>query len=241
MKYDPNFINIELNNDNVFVYSVRKSLQKALDKSINEFSGTLLDLGCGEMPYKQYILDNNKAIKKYIGVDVSFVSYHRSVEPDLYWNGSTIPIENNSVDTVIATELFEHIPNIEIVLKEIFRVLRKGGTLYFTVPFIWPLHETPFDEYRYTPYSLLRHLKNTGFNNNRIMSLGSYNAALAQILCIWTALKKGMTRNKSLFLCLEIILIFPLIKYLLNKDSKENIGQYSENTIPTGFYALIRK
>lgn len=244
MPYDPNFLNIELKDSNVYVYSVRRSLHRALDKNLSVFNGVLLDLGCGEMPYKQYILDNNKNITKYIGIDIDFSKDHQSVKPDLYWDGKIIPLSDNSVDTVIATELFEHIPNVENILKEIFRVLKKGGILYFTVPFIWPLHETPFDEYRYTPYSLKRHLKNSKFENIKIETLGGYHAALAQMLCIWISNVKINIHSKlkqSLVYILQDVVIFPLINYLINKDLKVNNGEYSENTVPTGYFGLIRK
>lgn len=244
MAYDTNFINIELNEGTIYVYSVWKSLHKALDKNLAEFKGVLLDLGCGEMPYKEYILDNNKNITKYIGVDIDFSKDHQIVKPDLYWDGKVIPMGDNSVDTVIATELFEHIPNVENILKEIFRVLKKGGVLYFTVPFIWPLHETPFDEYRYTPYSLTRHLKNSRFEEIKIEILGGYHAALAQILGIWISNVRVNIHSKykqTLVRLIQRIVIFPLIKYLINKDLKVRPIGYSENTMPTGYFGLIRK
>src|ERR1035437_2241040 len=168
-KYNENFIDIRLSPSTVYVFSVRKLLQKAIDKNLVSFRGVLLDLGCGEMPYKQYILDNNKSVTKYIGADVDFSSYHRSVRPDLLWDGKKLNLADGSVDTVMATELFEHVKNLEEVLGEVHRVLKPGGTVFFTVPFVWPLHETPNDECRYTPYSLERALNKVDFNSIEIV------------------------------------------------------------------------
>jgi hypothetical protein len=89
--YDKYFIDIQLNQNTLLVYSVRKYLQKALDDNIDKFKGVLVDLGCGEMPYRQYILDKNIKISKYIGVDVDFNKVHQSIKPDLVWNGKKIP------------------------------------------------------------------------------------------------------------------------------------------------------
>lgn len=243
-KYNPNFINIKLSQDTVFVYSVRKALQKAIDKNIHLFRGTLLDLGCGEMPYRQYLLDKNKNITKYIGVDIDSNGYHQSVKPDLFWDGKKIGMGDDTVDTIIATELFEHIANIEEVLSEIRRVLSTGGLLFFTVPFVWPLHETPYDEYRYTPYSLKRILTKSGFRDIVVAPLGGYNAALAQMIGIWITNNRGKSLTplrRKLSEKFEKYILYPVIEKLLKRDAKLNIKTYGENTMPTGFYAYAKK
>jgi hypothetical protein len=70
-------------------------------------------------------------------------------------------------------------------MREIFRVLSPGGFVFFTVPFVWPLHDAPHDEYRYTPYALRRHLEAAGFRVARLEALGGWNASLAQLLGLW--------------------------------------------------------
>jgi SAM-dependent methyltransferase len=243
-KYNEDFINIKLSSETVYVYSVRKLLQKALDRNIDLFHGVLLDLGCGEMPYRQYLLDNNKKITKYIGMDIDYSQYHQSVKPDLFWDGKKINLGNEKADTVIATELFEHIGNIGEVLAEIHRVLSGKGQLFLTVPFIWPLHETPHDEYRYTPYSLERFLVKAGFKDIIIAPLGGYNASLAQMLCIWLANnhKKSLTPfRRKLSEKFEKYILYPVIENLLRRDAKLNIKTYGENTMSTGFYGYAKK
>lgn len=245
-EYNKNFINIQLSLDSVYFYSVRRLLQKAIDKNLGLFHGILLDLGCGEMPYRQYILDKNKSITKYIGVDIRQNKYHLSVKPDMFWDGRKIEIENEKVNTIISTELFEHIQNIEEVLMEIYRILSKDGVLFFTVPFIWPLHETPYDEYRYTPYFLKRILDKTRFNEILIVPLGNYNASLAQIICIWINNKRNDLRLSSIykikvFRWIEKNILYFIIKKLLKKDEELNIDYYGEGTMPTGFYVYAKK
>lgn len=244
LKYNTNFINIKLFKETVYVYSVRRIIQKAIDKNLNLFHGVLLDLGCGEMPYRQYILDKNISIIKYIGMDIDYSEYHQSIKPDLYWNGKDIPLKNNEVNTIIATELFEHIHNIENVLGEIFRVLSNEGLLFFTIPFVWPLHETPNDQYRYTPYSLKRIFEKSGFVDIKIIPLGGYNASLAQMLCIWIYNYRNEDKScfkKILFEKIEKYILYPIIKKLLKKDDNLNVNTYGENTMPTGFYGYAKK
>jgi|WetSurMetagenome_2_1015567.scaffolds.fasta_scaffold128029_2 SAM-dependent methyltransferase len=243
-RYNENFINIRLSSSTVYIYSVRKLLQKAIDRNIDTFHGVLLDLGCGEMPYKRYLIDRNKNITKYIGVDIDSSQYHQSVKPDMHWDGKKIEIENEKVNTVLATELFEHLPNIENVISEIYRVLVRDGCLFFTIPFVWPLHETPHDEYRYTPYSLERFLKNAGFRDIKIVPLGGYNAALAQMICIWIGSRHNETSSKlknKLFEKTEKYILYPVIKKLLRRDNDSSINSYGESTMPTGFYGYAKK
>jgi predicted TPR repeat methyltransferase len=240
-KYNENFINIRLSEKTVYIYSVRKLLHSVIDKNLKLFYGTLLDLGCGEMPYRQYLLDKNKRIKKYIGMDIDYNQYHQCVNPDMYWDGKSINLDNNSVDTVIATELFEHIPNIEQVLGEICRVLSDKGILFFTVPFIWPLHETPFDEYRYTPYSLKRLLKKAGLKNINIRPLGGYNASLAQMICIWIANNKNDFSLSKKAGFLEKFILYPIIEKLLRRDKQLKLTIFGENTMSPGFYGYAKK
>ncbi len=144
----------------------------------------MLDVGCGKMPYKEYILGNS-SVTEYIGLDLeSSLVYDQKVKPDILWDGVNMPLNDSEVDCVLATEVFEHCYNLELILKEIIRVLKPGGVLFFTVPFLWNLHEIPHDEYRYTRFSLEQHLGNSGFSNLRIQALGGWHASMAQMLGI---------------------------------------------------------
>jgi SAM-dependent methyltransferase len=242
--YNENYINIKLSQNTAYVYSVRKLLQKAIDKKICLFKGVLVDLGCGEMPYKEYILDRNKKITKYIGIDIDNNQYHKTVKPDMFWNGRSIDLENEKVETVIATELFEHVENLDEILKESFRILKKDGVIFFTVPFIWPLHEIPFDQYRYTPYSLERVLSQSGFKDIVIIPMGGYNASLAQMICIWINNREHESMSKlkrKMFDIFEKFILYPLINKLLRDDDAFNNNYYGENTISPGFYGYAKK
>jgi SAM-dependent methyltransferase len=59
----------------------------------------------------------------------------------ILWDGNRIPLPGNVVDCALATEVFEHCSSPEIIMGETLRVLKPGGLLFFTVPFLWPLHD----------------------------------------------------------------------------------------------------
>ncbi len=167
------------------LYLVRKGILERLNQAIPLFSGTLLDVGCGQMPYRDHILAHNPKITRYVGLDFATGKYADRKKPDLTWDGLSIPLPDGGADCAMATEVLEHCPDPLPVLTEIRRVLAPGGCLFFTVPFLWPIHDAPHDHYRYTPYALERLLAEAGFEDVRIQALGGWNAALAQMIGLW--------------------------------------------------------
>ncbi|MDC0297308.1 class I SAM-dependent methyltransferase, partial [Crocinitomicaceae bacterium] len=149
------------------------------------------------------------------GLDIeNALVYESQITPDVYWDGVKMPFEDSTFDSCMATEVLEHCPNPEIVLKEVSRVLKPEGTLFFTVPFIWNLHEAPHDEYRYTPFALKRHLLNSGFKDVQIKSSGGWHSSLAMMLGLWVRRSPmGSFKRKILSR-----LIKPIMKTLLKRD-----------------------
>jgi len=246
LRFDPNLINVQLSQKTVLIYSVRKLIQRSIDKNIQLFHGTIVDLCCWEMPYENYLLQKNaKQIKKYIGVDISDGIYHKNVNSDVHWNGRKIPFGDNYADTVIATELFEHLSNIPKIISETHKVLKTNGVLFFTTPFVWPLHETPNDQVRPTPYFLNKHIKKSKFKEVKIRPPGNYHASLAQMFCIWLYnfhCNHHMSNLRSkVFTTTESYILYPIIKKLIDLDEKLNIEEYGYGTMATGFYGYAKK
>lgn len=230
------FINIELTRKTLDRYHVRSSIFKALQVSLPKFSGILLDAGCGKMPYRKYILQNS-AVTEYVGLDIEgAMIYEEDIKPDFYWDGIEMPFKDQEFDCVIATEVLEHCPDPEVILKEVFRVLKSDGYFFFTVPFLWNLHEVPYDEYRYTPFSLERHLKNSGFSEIEIKATGGWHAAMAQMLGLWVRRSPMSVRKRK---CLSWFLL-PVIRFLINKDNSGTVS-FKEGQMITGLYGLIKK
>tara|TARA_R110000868_G_scaffold14457_5_gene67377 strand:- start:29293 stop:30006 length:714 start_codon:yes stop_codon:yes gene_type:complete len=215
----------------ISIYLIRKSLFEAVKILKPLLHGDVLDLACGIMPYKYFLMDEK--INKYIGVDLEPTEYHNSVNPDYYWDGITIPLTDASVDFVIATEFLEHYFDTALVLKEINRVLKPGGIFFFTVPSIWPLHEVPYDYHRFTPYALKEHFKNTEFTSWDIKPLGGFNYHLALSLALRFE-KISNSKRKVI----KPVLNF-LVNVLVKKDNKkiafENGQMYS------GIYGFVYK
>jgi ubiquinone/menaquinone biosynthesis C-methylase UbiE len=217
-------------------YIARSTIFKAIKWAIPSLSGKLLDIGCGKMPYKKHLLEHSK-VESYIGLDIeNALIYDETVKPDFTWNGVSMPFSDNTFNCAFGTEVLEHCPDPEWILKETNRVLKSGGTFFFTVPFLWNLHEVPNDEYRFTPFSLKRHLENSGFREIEIRAMGGWHHSMAQMLGLWVK-RAPISKRKAKVLS---IIILPIMKYLIKVGNREKL-QFTEGKMITGLYGIARK
>lgn len=118
--------------------------------------GNLLDVGCGEMPYRTFL---PKHID-YVGIDVPQAGAFsmQGHEEIISFDGYHIPFPDATFDTVLCTEVLEHSPEPAALIAEIGRVLKPGGTLIATVPFSARVHYAPHDFHRFSKYALAKML-----------------------------------------------------------------------------------
>jgi SAM-dependent methyltransferase len=109
--------------------------------------GRLLDLGCGNAPYRDWFVGQ---VQHYVTADHPPVSPAVQVACDM----QHLPFANGSFDTVLCTQVLEHIPRPWLAAGEIMRILKPGGILILSCPQYWVLHEIPHDYFRFTPYGL---------------------------------------------------------------------------------------
>lgn len=141
------------------VYLTRNRLLKVIAGNAHELTGVLMDFGCGSKPYKSLF-----RVEKYIGVDFENPGHpHTQEQIDVFYNGKTLPFENNFFDSVFSSEVFEHIFNLDEILKEIHRVIKPGGKMLITCPFSICEHEVPHDFARYSSYAIKYLLEKNGF------------------------------------------------------------------------------
>lgn len=198
--YNPNAFSILINP----LFIIRYTLFKTLKKSFNEISGTVLDFGCGSSPYKSSI-----KFEKYVGVDFANESHPvgNSVI-DIFYDGSILPLEAESFDSIICTEVFEHIPNLDKILKELHRVLKHKGKILISVPFVWNEHEIPNDYQRFSRFGISLFLENNGF---KILTVQKTSRTIHTITQLWTNAihHTFFTRFFLLNYLINLIIVFP--------------------------------
>ncbi len=150
------------------------ALASDVSKALGTYArGTLVDVGCGAKPYRAL----GTGVSRWIGVDVE-----DNEEADLHGIAYELPIENGTVDTVLCTQVLEHLEQPERALVEFLRVLRPGGHLILTAPQYWSLHEEPRDFFRYTSIGLTYLTKSAGFDFVTLVSQGAGALVAAQAL-----------------------------------------------------------
>lgn len=218
------------------LYVIRKLLFHTINAHRSRLEGHLVDVGCGQMPYRNFLLGNNK-ITTYTGVDWPESPYHAQSPPDVYWDGKTLPFKNCTADCCLATEVFEHLSNATQVAAEIHRILKPGGILFLTVPFFWPFHEVPYDEYRYTPFSLKRILSEAGFSSESIQigAIGGWLSTLAQVIAQVISIEVSSPYLRGALKRMSI----PLIEWLVKKDRPP--VEFSNHSMALGLYVVATK
>ena len=154
------------------------SYHKELTRVISKYSkGDLLDIGCGNKPYESLF---EGLIKSYIGCDIIQSSLNKV---DVISSANNIPVENDTFDTVMSNQVIEHVEDHQGLVNEAFRVLKPGGSLILSGPFSWPLHEEPYDFFRFSKHGFKYILEKAGFEVIEITPNGGMwaNAGLTLI------------------------------------------------------------
>lgn len=125
--------------------------------------GRVIDVGGGRAPdYFDYFKKEGVTLIEPVDGSISGIDFE----------ADALPYQEQSVDTVVACNLLEHIYNHKRLLSEMHRVLKPGGQLIGFVPFWVGIHLDPHDYFRYTPESLERLLAEAGFRDIRVRAVG---------------------------------------------------------------------
>jgi predicted SAM-dependent methyltransferase len=148
-------------------------LRREVIKYAHYITGKVLDVGAGEggrykglFPCKEYITMDIDAGK---GVDI-------------VGRAEGIPLKDNEIDSIVCTQVLEHLNLPFEAVKEFYRVLKIGGHILLTAPQTNELHEEPNDFFRYTKFGLIDMFERAGFKTISYEQRGGFFTTRAQML-----------------------------------------------------------
>jgi len=211
------------------IFILRRGLMNGVrDISQHLSGGKLLDVGCGSKPYEKMF-----DVEKYIGIDIEVSGHnHSSSKVDKFYDGKKIPLENEYFQNVFASEVFEHVFNIDELLDEISRVLKSGGKLGFTCPFVWDEHEQPYDFARYTSFAVEHLLDAHGFKLVQLTKSTGYFETVMQMLSAYIY-QHVLPKNPYIRILLTPVLVSPvnIAAIILTKVLPKNTNFYHNNIV----------
>lgn len=222
-------------------FLTKSNILTFMDLIDNSNFNNVLDVGCGEKPFLSFFSENTE----YIGIDVSQESLADIV---LDLNVEKIPYPDSYFDLIIMSEVMEHVFNIENLINEAIRVLKKDGILYITTPFALYEHGKPYDFYRFTE-SFYRRRFGKLFN---ILTVKRSNTIFSAPLIVFNNIFCNLPLPKKVkniviafnnYLCIAIEYFMPkitsiILTYLIkhNKNKIDYIWNF-----PAGISTILKK
>ncbi len=189
--------------------------------------GMLLDLGCGNVSLYEMYKDKVSGI--YCADWPN--SFHTITFQDFHLNlNHPFPIKSETFNTIILTDVMEHIANPLILWNELARILRPGGRIIIGVPFFHIIHEEPYDYFRYTEYRLRLFCSE---NKLKILELYSYGGSLEIIFDI-------IAKHISKFKIISKI-HFILASVIINSFIGKKIFRLTASKYPLGYCMVVEK
>ena len=192
--------------------------------------GLLLDLGCGNVPlygaYRDYVSDS-------ICVDWDNTMHknpHLDISQDI---SQELPFENATFDTIILSDVLEHVYNPSHLFDEMKRILKENGIIIMNVPYCYQIHEQPFDYYRYTEYFYRSIIREKGLSLLLIEEIGGIVETMSDIC------GKMLGYCKCLF---PLLYLHERISYsFYTSKIGQKIYHVTRKQLTLGYFLVIKK
>jgi SAM-dependent methyltransferase len=199
----------------------------------------ILDIGCGFKPWLTAIRENGAAQQvSFLGTDFSA----EWSDADSIALADALPMADGCVDGIILSEVVEHCPRPREVLGEAIRILKPGGVLLVTTPFVFPEHGVPYDFQRLTQY-----FYRDVFRDHEILRLSPSNCQFTTPLACFSAALDSSPFSRVPALP-DLIYLGLNTMILIAEKSLEWIGPRVMRswrdvfyTMPMGYAVVIRK
>ena len=204
-----NYVLLRNKNPALSIFDEDWILNRELLNLLQKYSlGDVLDYGAGNSPWQESLIYQNYKradVQQNLKENIDYIVLKKT----------PLPVLDETFDSILLMDVLEHIEDFEFVLSDLYRMLKKGGRLFISVPFLYREHETPNDYYRFTSYGVRKILKQKHFSVTLCKKIGNH---LLTIYSLWNEamIKKNEKFNGSLLSKIIRKLILFLILPLLN-------------------------
>ena len=169
-------------------------------------------------------------IRKTIKCNLISIDVNKDRDPDYIMSVTEMNFKNDNFDLVFMLEVLEHVEKPFKAPDEIFRVLKPGGTLLLSTPFIFGIHDEPYDYWRFTKYGL----KNIfgQFENIIIKERTGFFLTICNLLVRLIICKSFLQKILGCLFSLLFYILLPLINL---------IDYIMPNIISSGYYLKATK
>jgi SAM-dependent methyltransferase len=156
---------------------------------------------------------------------------HLDFEADL---SRELPIASAEFDTIILSDVLEHIPAPEVLCREMARVLRPGGTLIMNVPFYYWLHEQPHDYYRFTEFALRKLMQEAGLRVVKLTAIGGAPEIIADVFA-------KSVLHTSRFGALQAALSQKFALWYIGTQRGKRFSEMTRSNFPLAYFLVATK
>ena len=153
----------------------------------HHLTGCVVDFGGKRVQKRGNYRPPEEQAKRWI-----YVNIDASTTPDIVADAANVPLPSDTADAIICTETLEHVPEPQAVVDEMLRLLKPGGVLVGSIPFLYPVHADPYDFQRFTPEGLHRLFR--AYGSIEITAMGGLWGTLALLLELIAQRHDGGTR-----------------------------------------------
>jgi len=153
--------------------SVRADVHRLSKKMFEDHlkaTDVVYDIGCGQKPFADFLKGR---VKSHIGVDLAD-GFYKPDQVDIIGTAYAVPVPDNCADAVISSQVIEHLETPLIAIQETYRILKSGGLLFLSFPFLHPIHAAPRDFMRYTEFYVRQEIASDKFEVLDMKRIGGF-------------------------------------------------------------------
>jgi len=191
-------------------------LEEQIKKYSRYIKGVVLDVGTGKI--KRYT--SLFKCDKYITLDIN-----KEHKPDIVASADHTPLNNNSVDSILCTQVLGDIKNPSEVIKEFYRVLKPGGIVLLTESLLNELHDEPNDFWRFTKFGFKYLFEKSGFKVIDIDQRGGFFTSRAQLKIRYFIDRLNLYNKKWSWILRPILKFYGKFMLFLDKIDKSKANR----------------